>query len=180
MIEIEEQTPVPEQRVLRRTPRQLARAVEDGRQIAEALRLLHLHGDEPDAPIVADALARFFVARCESHHAGWRVLRQVIVDSNAEAPWERTARRAIPHVADDLVTLAAEGGFIPLSRAQHVAAERRVEELAPHLDPAALLADLDLAPRAVTPEQWEAALVAAVTARSREQVARKLDRALGG
>ncbi len=157
----------------------MARAVDDGRQIADALRLLHLHGDEPDAPVVAEALARFFVTRCESHHAGWRVLRQVVVDSAADAPWERCARRAIPHVAEDLMALATEGGFTPVSRAQHVAAQRRAEELAPHVDPAAVLADLELEPRAVTGERWQAALAAAVTARSREQVARKLDRALG-
>ena len=26
----------------------------------------------PDAPLLAESLARFLVARCESHHAGWR------------------------------------------------------------------------------------------------------------
>ncbi len=85
----------------------------------------------------------------------------------------------MPPVADDLAALAAEGGFIPLARAQHVAAQRRAEELAPHVDPAAVLADLELAPRPVAPEAWETALVSAVGARSREQVARRLDAALG-
>lgn len=42
----------------------------------------------------------------------------------------------------------------------------------------ALLADLGLDARAVTAEGWRAALGGAVSARSREQVARAIDRAL--
>ena len=68
--------------------RQLARAVEDGRRVGAALRHLDGHGSEPGALGVAEALARFLVARCDSHHAGWRVVRQVVVDSAADAPWE--------------------------------------------------------------------------------------------
>src|SRR6202000_3455345 len=104
-----------------RTPRQLARAVEGGRRVAEALRHLDVHGREPEAPIVAEALARFLVDRCESHHAGWRVVRQVVVDSGTDAPWEKCARRAVPQVAEDLLALSGDGGRVPLNRAQHVA-----------------------------------------------------------
>ena len=62
--------------------------VSSGRGVGAALRHLDGHGSEPEALGVAEALARFLVARCESHHAGWRVVRQVVVDSTADAPWE--------------------------------------------------------------------------------------------
>ena len=84
----------------RPTARDLARAVDGGRHISAALRHLDVHASDPEAQRVADALARFLVARCDSHHAGWRVVRQVIVDSAADAPWEKCARRAVPMVAD--------------------------------------------------------------------------------
>jgi hypothetical protein len=156
----------------------LARAVASGRGVAEALRHLDAHGSDPDSAIVADALARFLVTRCESRHAGWRVVRQVVVDSAADAPWEKCARRAIPDVADDLLRISAESGSTRLARAQHAAAERRAEHIAAHVDHAAVLADLGLDARAVTAERWANALSSAVTARSREQVARAVDLAL--
>jgi hypothetical protein len=156
----------------------LAHAVAAGRGIAEALRHLDAHGSEPDRAIVADALARFLIARCESRHAGWRVLRQVVVDSAADAPWAKCARRAIPDVTEDLLRISAEGGRTRLVRAQHAAAERRAEQIAGHVDHAAVLADLGLAARAVTAERWASALSSAVSARSREQVARAVDLAL--
>jgi hypothetical protein len=152
--------------------------VEGGRKVAEALRHLDVHGSEPGAQVVAEALARFLVDRCESHHAGWRVVRQVVVDSAADAPWEKCARRAVTQVAEDLLILSSEGGRTPLVRAQHVAAIRRAEQIARHVDRAALLSDLGLNPRAVTPERWQAALGSAVRARSREQVARAVERSL--
>jgi hypothetical protein len=161
-----------------RTALQLARTVEGGRNVGEALRHLDAHGSEPDAVVLADALARFLVARCESHHAGWRVVRQVVVDSAADAPWERSARRAIPQVAQELLTLADDGGRTPLVRAQHVAAQCRAQHIAPHVDRDAVLAELQLDPRSVSAERWAAALRGAVGARSRHQVARELDRAL--
>jgi len=34
----------------------------------------------PGGVVVAEALAHFLVARCESHHQGWRVVRQVVVE----------------------------------------------------------------------------------------------------
>jgi hypothetical protein len=128
---------------------------------------------------VAEALARFLVARCDSHHAGWRVVRQVVVDSAADAPWEKCARRAVPLVAEDLISLAGDPGRTPLARAQHIAAQRRAEQIAVHVDQATVLADLGLKRSAATPERWRIALSSAVDARSREQVARAVDRSLG-
>jgi hypothetical protein len=162
----------------RLTARELARAVQEGRQVTAALRHLDGHGTEPEAAGLAQALARFLVARCDSHHAGWRVVRQVVVDSAADAPWERCARRAVPLVAEDLIRLAGDRGRTPLVRAQHIAAERRAEQIAGHVDQAAVLADLGLDCAHATPEQWSLALAGAVRARSREQVARAVDRSL--
>jgi hypothetical protein len=167
-----------ERRKPRRSARQLASAVQDGREVGAALRHLDAHGSEPGAVGVADALARFLVARCDSHHAGWRVVRQVVVDSAADAPWEKCARRAVPLVSDDLVRLAGDGGRTPLARAQHIAAQRRAEQIADHVDQATVLADLGLDCSEGTPERWRIALTSAVGARSREQVARALDRSL--
>lgn len=149
--------------------------MQSGRNVAEALRHLDVHGSEPGAMVVAEALARFLVDRCESHHAGWRVVRQVVVDSATDAPWEKCARRAVPQVAEDLLTMSSEGGRTPLLRAQHVAAIRRAEQIADHVDGAAILSDLGLDAREVTAERWQAALGSAVHARSREQVARAVD-----
>jgi hypothetical protein len=167
-----------EPRKPRHTARELARAVESGRKVGAALRHLDGHGSEPDALGVAEALARFLVARCDSHHVGWRVVRQVVVDSAADAPWEKCARRAVPLVAEDLISLASDPGRTPLARAQHIAAQRRAEQIAVHVDQAALLADLGLKRSAATPERWRIALSSAVDARSREQVARAVDRSL--
>jgi hypothetical protein len=161
-----------------RTASELARAVGGGRGVREALGHLDAHGSDPDAVVVADALARFLVARCESHHAGWRVVRQTVVDSAAHAPWEKSARRAVRQVAQELLTLADEGGRTPLVRAQHLAAQCRAQQIARHVDRDVLLADLRLDARVVSDERWEAALRGAVSARSRHQVARELDRAL--
>src|SRR5580698_9198748 len=126
----------------RRTARELARAVEGGRDVGAALRHLDGHGSEPGAVGVAEALARFLVARCDSHHRGWRVVRQVVVDSAADAPWEKCAQIAV------------------------------------HVDQAVVLADLGLECSAGSPERWRVALASAVRARSREQVARAVDRSL--
>ena len=161
-----------------RTALQLARAVGRGRNVREALSLLDGDGSGAERTVVADALARFLVARCESHHAGWRVVRQVIVDSAANAPWEKSARRAIPQVAQELMIQADDGGRTPLVRAQHIAAQCRAQQIARHVDRDAVLADLGLDARVVSDERWEAALRSAVGARSRHQVAGELDRAL--
>lgn len=147
--------------------------------MGEALRHLDHYGSGPEAPVLAEALARFLVARCESHHAGWRVVRQVVIDSAADAPWEKCARRAIPLVAADLLDLSAGEGRTPLHRAQHVAARRRAEEIARHVDHAALLKDLGLEPeRDIDADRWREAIGGAVKARSREQVARALSDSL--
>lgn len=146
--------------------------------MGEALRHLDSYGSEPGAVGVAEALARFLVTRCDSHHAGWRAVRQVVVDSAADAPWEKCARRAMPLVAEDLLSLSGERGRTPLARAQHIAAQRRAEQIAGHVDQAAVLEDLGLARPSVAPERWEAALSSAVRARSREQVARAVDSSL--
>ena len=152
--------------------------MESGRAVGEALRHLDHYWSESDAPTLADALARFLVARCESNHAGWRVVRQVVVDSAATVPWEKCARRAIPLVAADLLSLSATEGRTPLHRAQHVAARRRAEQIAEHVDHAAVLTDLGLEPEPVSDERWQAALSTAVGARSREQVSRAVARSL--
>jgi hypothetical protein len=150
-----------------RTAAQLARAVVAGRGVAEALRHLDPRGNEPHAGIVADALARLLVARCDSHYAGWRIVRRVVVDSAADAPWERCACRAIPDVAQDFMRISDEGGRTRFVGAQHLAAERRAERIAAHVDRAAVLADLVLDARAVSDERWASALSSAVSARSR-------------
>jgi len=128
--------------------------------------------------VLAEALAHFLVARCESHHAGWRVVRQVVVDSAADAPWERCARRAVPHVTAELMSLSAAEGRTPLHRAQHVAARHRAAEIAGHIDQAAFLAELKITADPVDEDSWRAAIEGAVVARSREQVARAVTDAL--
>src|SRR3954467_8160089 len=141
-------------------------------------RALAARGSEPDGAIGADALARFLVARCESRHAGWRVVRQVVVESAADAPWEKCARRAIPAVSEDLLRISAEDGHTRLVRVQHAAAKRRAEQLAAYVDHAAVLAELGLDARSVSTDRWAQRLSNAVSARSREQVARAVDAAL--
>jgi hypothetical protein len=168
----------PDRHSSQRTARELARAVQGGRHVGAALRHLDGHASEPGAQSVADALARFLVARCDSHHAGWRVVRQVVVDSAADAPWEKCARRAVPVVAQDLITLGGDRGRTQLAHAQHIAAQRRAEQIAVHVDQSAVLADLGLRCSATTPDRWRVALSCAVQARSREQVARAVDGSL--
>lgn len=150
----------------------------DGRLVGDALRHLHTRGEEPDSDLVARELAFFLVARCEARHAGWRTLRQVVLDSGAEAPWEKCARRAVPHVTEDLLHLARTAGRTPLSGAQHIAARRRAEALAPYVDAALVTKELGLGRRTLSEDEWAGALVAGVDARSREQLARKMADAL--
>lgn len=150
----------------------------DGRQVAAALRHLHTKGEEPDADLVARELAFFLVARCEARHAGWKVVRQVVLDAGAEVPWEKCARRAVPVVTDELLLLARTAGRTPLAGAQHIAARERAAAIAPYVRPAPVMKDLGIAAREVAADEWRAALVAAVGARSREQVAREIAAAL--
>lgn len=102
------------------------------------------------------------------------------MDSAADPPWEKCARRAVPVVAKDLLSLSAEGGRTQLVRAQHIAAQRRAEEIACHVDQAAVLADLGLESSSLTNERWQSALSCAVEARSREQVARAVSVSIRG
>jgi hypothetical protein len=81
-------------------------------------------------------------------------------------------------VTDDLLHGPEQGGRTRLGPAQHLAARRRAEQIARHVDDATLLADLGLDARAVTAERWQEALGSAVTARSRQQVASAIDRSL--
>jgi hypothetical protein len=59
-----------------------------------------------------------------------------------------------------------------------MAARHRAEQIAGHLDRAAIFAGLGLAPRTVSAERWAAALGTAVGSRSREQVARSVELSL--
>ncbi len=159
--------------------RVLARAVRDGRGVAAALRYLNAHRSEPDAMVLADALARFLIERCESQHTGWRTIRRLVVESSADPPWQRCARRAATQLSYDLLEGPQAGGNTRLGPARHLAAKRQAEQLAPYVDGQSMLAVLGLAARPVTSARWTAALAGAVDARSRQQVALKLDQALG-
>jgi hypothetical protein len=106
------------------------------------------------------------------------VVRQIVVASAADAPWEKCARRAVPVVAADLLSLSAEEGRTPLHRAQHVAARRRAEQVAAHLDQQAMLTDLGLEHDPVDDDRWRQAVGDSVVARSRQQVARAMARSL--
>jgi hypothetical protein len=81
-------------------------------------------------------------------------VRRIVVVSGADAPWEKCARRTVPLVAADLLILSAEKGRTPLHCAQHVAARRRAERMAGHLDHAAALTDLGLKPDVVDDDRW--------------------------
>ena len=120
------------------------------------------------------------MARCESHHKGWQVVRQVVVDSSADAPWEKCARRAITDTAQGLLDLSATRGRTPLHRAQHLAARNRAVQIAGHVDQQAVFGDLGLHHRSVSDERWRVALGSAVGAKSREQVARAVEKSLDG
>ena len=82
-------------------------------------------------------------------------------------------------MAEDLISRASDHGRTPLARAQHIAAQRRAEQIAIHVDQTALLADLGLIRPPASPERWRVAMTSAVEARSREQVAQAVDRSLG-
>ena len=97
------------------------------------------------------------------------------MDSAADAPWEKCARRAVPLVAADLLSLSAEDGRTPLHRAQHLAARHRAEQIAGHLDRDAVLTEIGLEAEPVDDDRWREAIGGAVVARSREQVARAME-----
>ena len=56
--------------------------------------------------------------------------------------------------SEDLLRISAEDGHTRLVRVQHAAAERRAEQIAGHVDHAAVLADLGLDAREVSAERW--------------------------
>ncbi|MEH3052797.1 MAG: hypothetical protein PGN13_02165 [Patulibacter minatonensis] len=152
--------------------------MENGRQIAAALRHLDSYGAEESSRPLAESLGRFLVDRAEARHAGWRVVRQLIVESASDAPWERCARRAVPLVADELIRLTQEAGRTPLHRAQHVAARCRATAIAPFVDPEPILRDLKLEPRELDGDEWAEGLREAAGARSREGARKRLAEAL--
>jgi hypothetical protein len=154
----------------RRSSAELGSAVRDGRRIGESLRALDLGLMRDDeSRVLAGELARFLVRRCESHHAGWRVLRQVLLDGGAELPWERCARLAYAPTAGRVLRDCAGPGRTPLLRVQHAAAEERARVLAAHMPAATILRRLEIRAPAIAAAEWERALVGAVTARSRER-----------
>jgi len=163
----------------RRTPRQLARAVDDGREVGAALRHLDKHGDEPGArgwlrrSLASSLRAAIRITRLAGRPSGRGRLGR-------RRALEKCARRAVPLVAEDLISLAGAHGRTPLARAQHIAARRRAEQIAVHVDQAAVLSDLGIKQPAATPERWCLALSSAVDARSRQQVATAVARSLSG
>jgi hypothetical protein len=166
----------------RRSCLELVRAVRGGRRIAESLRTLDMGvlRAEEDRLLAAE-LARFLVRRCEREHAGWRVLRQVLLDGGAEITWERCARLAYAATAARVLSDCARPGRTPLLRVQHAAAEERARALVGHADQAQILDRLKIVPGAgAGPGAWERALVGAVTARSREQAIGLLAAGVGG
>ncbi|MGH2863147.1 MAG: hypothetical protein ACRDLT_16835 [Solirubrobacteraceae bacterium] len=76
--------------------------------------------------------------------------------------------------------LAGTAGRTQLAHAQHIAAQRRAEQIASHVDQPAVLTSLGLRCAVTTPDRWRLALSSAVKARSREQVARAMDSSLQG
>jgi hypothetical protein len=166
----------------RRSCVELTRAVRGGRRIAESLRALDLGVLRADEDrLLAAELGRFLVRRCEGQHAGWRVLRQVLLDGGAEIPWERCARLAYAATAARVLSDCARPGRTPLLRVQHAAAEERARALVAHADPAEILGRLEIAPGGrAGPAAWERALVGAVTARSRDQAIGLLAAGVGG
>ncbi len=167
---------------LRRSSLELERAVRDGRRIAESLRALdqgRLRAEEDR--LLAAELGRFLVRRCEGSHAGWKVLRQVLIDGGAEVPWERCARLAYPATAARVLIDCAGPGRTPLLRVQHAAAEERARALVGHADAEGILERLEIPTAgAIGPGAWEQALVGAVTARSRDQAIGLLTAGLAG
>ncbi len=174
---------LPNPRLRRRRPNaDLVRSVQDGRRVGESLVVLSA-GDE-QAPgehrRLAGELARFLVRRCDERHQGWLTLRQVLLDAGADVPWEKCARQAIDPTTERILADAATPGRTPLVRVQHAAAQERVRRIAPHLDASQLLRRLEIDPRGrIDDERFEQALVEAVSARSRERVAKVLAAALG-
>lgn len=159
-------------------PRDVARAVHDGRGIKVALRHLDAHRSHPESILVARALARFLVERCQTEHDGWRTVCRIVESSSESPPWERCARRAVTRLTADLMDRPPGGRSTRLGPARHLAARRQAEEIAIHVDSSAVLATLGLPPKTVRPDRWRNALAGAVSAHSRHQVAEHLHKTL--
>jgi len=158
----------------RHTSAELARAVRAGRHFAEALRALGLaHTPDADDRKLADELARVLVRRAGSRHDGWKYLRQALQRAGAEAPWARCERQAIGPTSVRVLHDCAAPGPTALLHVQHVAAQELARTLADHTDRTVILPRLfkDKALGPVSDEDWERALVAAVTARSQARAA---------
>jgi len=164
----------------RQASAELTRSVREGRKITEALRALDARAALPDKEdrALADELARFLVRRCSERHQGWQVLTQVLQDAGVEVSWSRAERQAYAPAAERVLSDCAGPGRTPVVRVQHAAAEERARALASHLDAADTLGRLSLT-GPEDPEAWEAALVAAVRARSRDQALGLLSRPSG-
>jgi hypothetical protein len=148
--------------------------VRDGRHFAEALRALGFRAHDPDADdlALADELARVLVRRADTRHDGWKYLRQALQHAGAQAPWARCQRQAIGPTSERVLRDCAAPGHTSLLHVQHTAAQELARTLADHTDPEAILPRLlEDAPPAVSDEDWERALVAAVTARSHSRAA---------
>ncbi len=105
----------------------------------------------------------------------------MLLDGGAEIPWERCARLAYPPTAARVLSDCAGPGRTPLLRVQHAAAEERARALVGHVDPREILERLEIAvARPPGRPAWAAALVGAVTARSREQAIGLLADGVGG
>jgi hypothetical protein len=74
--------------------------------------------------------------------------------------------------------LSRTAGRTPLAGAQHIAARVRAAAIAASVTPGPVLKDLGLPVTDPSPEVWRDALIAAVGARSREQVAREISAVL--
>jgi hypothetical protein len=148
--------------------------VRAGRRLSESLGVLSFRANDPDADdlALADELARVLIRRANDRHDGWRHLRQALQDAGAEAPWSRCEREAIGPTSERVLRDCALPGRTPLVRVQHAAAQELARTLVRHVDAAVVLPRLlEDAPTDVSDVEWERALVAAVSARSRARAA---------
>jgi hypothetical protein len=167
----------------RRSSAELVRSVRAGRHFAEALRALHFRAGNPDADdrALAHELARVLVRRADTRHDGWKYLRQALQHAGAEAPWSRCERQAIGPTSERVLSACAAPGHTSLLHVQHSAAQELARTLADHTDRTAILPRLlEDAPAPVSDEDWERALIAAVTARSQSRAAALIASSLAG
>jgi hypothetical protein len=170
---LEEHAPNPRAPRLR-TSAELTRAVRDGRQFSDALRALAFRAQDPDEDdlALADELARVLVRRADTRHDGWKFLRRALQRAGAEAPWARCERQAIGPTSQRVLEDCAAPGYSSLLRLQHSAAQELARTLADATDREVILPRLlEDPPGPVSDEDWERALIIAVTARSEARAA---------